>query len=88
MMSFMIQDLLDYSQIKSGKFRKNINKFNIRDSIEEVMSIQRSKADEQGINFLSTFSNIAEKESEALLGLRSPFVRTDQDRIKQVLLGL
>ena len=41
------------------------------------MSIQRSKADEQGITFLSTFSNIAEKESEALLGLRSPFVRTD-----------
>ena len=53
-----------------------------------VMSIQRSKADEQGLNFFATYSNIAEVESEALLGLRSPFIKTDEERIKQVLLGL
>ena len=30
-MEHLIQDLLDYSQIKAGKFRKNINKFNIEE---------------------------------------------------------
>ena len=33
LMSSMIQDLLDYSQIKAGKFRKNIKEFNIRDTV-------------------------------------------------------
>lgn len=88
MMSSMIQDLLDFSQIKSGKFRKNISRFNIRDSIKKVMDIQRSKANEQVIDFFCSFTNIAEKECEANLGMKSPFVKTDQDRFDQVLLGL
>ena len=32
-MNFMILDLLDYSQIKSGKFRKVIKPFNIRKAV-------------------------------------------------------
>ena len=39
LMGSLIKDLLDYAQIKAGKFRKNIIKFNIRDSVEKVMSI-------------------------------------------------
>jgi signal transduction histidine kinase len=39
MMASMIQDLLDYAQIKVGKFRKNITLFNIRESIQKVVSI-------------------------------------------------
>lgn len=33
-MQFIVQDLLDYAQIKAGKFRKNISTFNIKESIE------------------------------------------------------
>jgi signal transduction histidine kinase len=40
----MIQDLLDYSQIKAGKFRKNIQAFNIRDAVQDVMRVQQKKA--------------------------------------------
>jgi len=40
MMSFLIQDFLDYSQIKEGKFRKNNKLFNIKEAIKKVMSIQ------------------------------------------------
>ena len=29
LMEFLVQDLLDYAQLKAGKFRKNIAKFNI-----------------------------------------------------------
>lgn len=44
LMEFLIQDLLDYAQIKAGKFRKNVQSFNIRNAIEKVMCIQRKKA--------------------------------------------
>ena len=40
-MVYLIQDILDFAQINSGKFRKNIDRFDICDAIEEVMSIQR-----------------------------------------------
>ena len=43
-MIYLVQDLLDFAQINSGKFRKNITSFDIREAIEEVMSIQRSVA--------------------------------------------
>jgi hypothetical protein len=39
-MNFIIQDLLDFAQIKAGTFRKNFKFFNIRDSIDKVMKIQ------------------------------------------------
>jgi len=39
LMSFIVQDLLDYAQIKAGKFRKQIKPFNIREAVERVMSI-------------------------------------------------
>jgi signal transduction histidine kinase len=45
-MSFMVQDLLDYAQINANKFRKELKKFNIRESVEKVMCIQRQKAQE------------------------------------------
>ena len=48
-MNFLIQDLLDYAQINAGKFRKNIEKFNIMDAIEEVMCIQRQNAKDKKI---------------------------------------
>ena len=32
-MNFMVMDLLDYSQIKSGKFRKIIKPFNIKEAV-------------------------------------------------------
>ena len=38
-MKFIVQDFLDYSQIKSGKFRQNAHRFNIREGVEKAMSI-------------------------------------------------
>ena len=34
LMKFLIQDLLDYSQIEAGKFRKNYKRFNIKEALE------------------------------------------------------
>jgi signal transduction histidine kinase len=30
LMTFLVQDLLDFAQIKSGKFRKVLKRFNLR----------------------------------------------------------
>ena len=38
-MTFLIQDLLDFAQIKAGRFRINIQEFNIREALGEVMSL-------------------------------------------------
>ena len=65
MMTYMVQDLLDYAQIKAGKFRKIINHFDIRQAVESVMCVQRKKAGEQGLDFYATFENF---EGETVLG--------------------
>ena len=40
-MNYLIHDLLDFAQIKSGKFRQNILEFDIFEAIEQTMCIQR-----------------------------------------------
>lgn len=35
----LVQDFLDYSQIKAGKFRKNIKQFDIREAIKKTMAM-------------------------------------------------
>lgn len=77
-MSFLVQDFLDYAQIKEGKFRKQVKAFNIRETIENVMCIQRKKAEDTGLNFFATFLNIEEGQ----------LVMADEQRIMQVLLNL
>ena len=93
LMSAMIQDFLDYAQIKSGNFRKNITTFNIRESIEKVTSIQKLKADSRGLSISIEFENIAHSNDDyqrnfLVDGKYSPMIRTDENRIMQVLLGL
>ena len=60
LMSFLVQDLLDFAQIKAGKFRKNICEFNIRDAIEQVMSVSRYNVDQDEISFYASYENIFE----------------------------
>lgn len=89
LMEFLIQDLLDYAQIKAGKFRKNVQSFNIREAIEKVMCIQRQKAIENKVCFTVEYENIAEgKEQISFDDDFSPIIKTDEKRIQQILLNL
>ena len=78
LMGFLIQDLLDYAQIKAGKFRKNIKKFNIREAVQSVIDIQYRLANSRGLKLYSEFIDI----------LEVCIIKSDEARIKQVLLGL
>ena len=60
MMSFLVQDFLDYAQIKSGKFRINIKPFDIHDMLEKVICIQREKATESGLELKAVLPNISQ----------------------------
>ena len=55
---FLVQDLLDYSQINQNKFRQNIKQFDLQRSIEEVMSIQRIQAEDKGVELIADLSLI------------------------------
>ena len=76
-MTFMVQDLLDFAQIKAGKFRKNIREFNILEAVNKVVSIQEKQAEDKGISLFSQFKNII-----------NPMIKCDEGRVKQVLMGL
>ena len=86
-MIFIVQDLLDYAQIRSGKFRKNYVEFNLRDAIDKVMCIQKKDAKDKGIDFYAEYENMAETGSSKS-DLRSPIICLDEQRVMQVLLGL
>ena len=36
-LNFLVNDILDFSQLRSGKFRKDISNFNIQDAVEEII---------------------------------------------------
>ena len=77
LIQYMIQDLLDYSQINQGKFRKNMTNFNIIDTLKEVISIQHMKADSQGIKLEMELENIGYET-----GKFKPLIYHDEHRIK------
>ena len=69
-MKFLVQDFLDYSMIKSDQFKSKIAKFNIRDTVEMVMSIQMKTANDKGVQLTAQFP-----------GLKDPFIMADEGRI-------
>ena len=82
LMNSMIQDLLDYAQIKAEKFRKNLSVFNIREAIEKVVSIQKCKAQAKGLDMPIIFEDIAESheayQNNFLIDEKhSPMIKSD-----------
>jgi len=53
------------------------------EAVEQVMSIQKKKAEDQGLEFFATFENIGVAE-----GMHSPIIYSDEQRIKQIILNL
>ena len=57
LMSFLVDDLLDFAQLNAGKFRQNIKEFDIKEAIDEVISIQKDKANMMGIKLECIYKN-------------------------------
>lgn len=56
-LNFLVNDILDFSQLKYGIFRKDVFNFNIKDTIEEIIQIQQEKSEFQGINLYYSLEN-------------------------------
>ncbi|CDW74713.1 multi-sensor hybrid histidine kinase [Stylonychia lemnae] len=73
----LVNDLLDFSQIKNGKFRKNEQIVDIKKSVQDALDIIKLAVNEKGLELRVKFdSNIP------------PELITDGPRINQVLLNL
>ena len=56
-----MEDLLCLARIEKGTFRKNVTTFKLREAIQEIISIQKEKADFGGINVSIEFDRIDEE---------------------------
>lgn len=88
-LSSTVQELLDYTKTSSNQFSKNLSSFNIRDTVQKVVSLQSKKAESLGLTVSTSFVNISRGAQVVLLdSIFSPIIVADESRIFQVLLGL
>ena len=50
LMLYNVEDLLDYGQMESGNFRKNIMQFDVKNAIQEILNVQNYKAHDKKIS--------------------------------------
>ena len=77
-MTFYIGDILDFTQIRINKLRKNITDFGIKETIRNSIAILREQAEFKKIKIIEQYG-IFEDDLQ---------VRTDQSRLQQVFINL
>lgn len=90
LMTFLVNDLLDFAQLKSGKFRMDCKNFDIKVSIQEIILILQFKADQLGITLnleMVGFKQV-EVEDQNDQKYQSYIINSDYQRIQQVVLNL
>ena len=85
-LNFLVKDILDFAYLKQGKFRKNIQNFNILECIQEIVSIQQYKSEQlniklniKAINFERNCKNY--DANQIIYDLNNLIICTDQQRI-------
>eukprot|EP00347_Sterkiella_histriomuscorum_P021176 403334959 len=76
-MLFLVNDLLDFFQIKNGKFKKNERLMNLRECIRELVDMFKVAANEKGIQLIFFCQDDFPNQ-----------IVVDSQRIQQVLLNL
>ena len=60
-MTYLVNDMLDLSQINSGILRKCITRFNLWDAISEIVNIQLMKAEFCGVSLKLVMKNFEDE---------------------------
>ena len=74
LLNFSVNDMLSLAQLNSSKFRKEFCLFDIRDSIQEIMNIQKQKVEMQGVTLVANYQGFDKEEDF--------FVFTDECRLQ------
>ena len=54
-LSFLVDDILDFAQIGANKFRERITRFKLPKSVHEIIKILKFKADSLGIQLKTSY---------------------------------
>lgn len=73
----LINDILDISKVESGKMVLTLHEMSLKNAVDEIVSIVRSRADENGITLETNFYNITK---DCLIA--------DQLRLNQIMINL
>lgn len=55
-LNILVNDMLDYAQLSSGKFRKAYSRLNLVESVSEIVEVMNYKASELGISIKKMFN--------------------------------
>ena len=72
LLNFLVNDMLDLSQMNSGKFRKNDTNFDLKEAMDEIINILMLKAEFSGVELSLDMKNFPESNFK---------VCSDHDRI-------
>ena len=56
-LNFLVNDMLDFAQLRNGKLRKDISQFDIYEAIQEIVNLQLDKAKFSGIKLTLEMEN-------------------------------
>jgi len=56
-LNYLVNDILDFAQMRSGKFRKQDQCQDLMQTIDEIFNIQEYKAEQMSISMISEFQN-------------------------------
>ena len=73
---FLINDILDYEQIKNGKVRITIEPFSLSNLIEEVKHLVEYQMKTKNLEFKINTERV-----------RNDLIKSDKNRVKQVLIN-
>ena len=54
-LNFLVNDILDFAQMRSGKFRKSVQTFNVMESVDEIVDVLNFKAQNMNISVTTEF---------------------------------
>jgi two-component system sensor histidine kinase BarA len=88
LMLYNVEDLLDYGQMESGNFRKNIQQFDVKKAIQEIINVQRYKASDKNINLFLQSREFVDGHPKKDNEPDNFKIVSDQQRLQQIILNL
>ena len=87
-MLYNVEDLLDYGQMESGNFRKNIMQFDVKKALQEILNVQKYKSSDKKINLFMQSREFVDGNPKKDSEPDNFKIVSDQQRLQQIILNL